>query len=52
MTPLDTSELQPQIHNRLIHEVAASEKRYLETTPMPLSGRYLGEPNCDAPGDF
>lgn len=30
MTPLDSSELQLQIHNRLIHELAASEKRYRE----------------------
>ena len=30
MTPLDSSELQLQIHHRLIEELAASEKRYRE----------------------
>jgi two-component system, NtrC family, sensor kinase len=30
MTPLDSSELQLQIHDRLIQELAASEKRYRE----------------------
>jgi PAS domain S-box-containing protein len=30
MTPLDSSELQLQIHDRLIHELGASEKRYRE----------------------
>jgi PAS domain-containing protein len=30
MTPLDSSELPLQIHDRLIHELGASEKRYRE----------------------